>query len=224
MGWKCSVLIISNVTEYVESDVLKALGFSNYEPIGDSYLESAIYPRDNSLFIGAHKNNLLICSDMIAVECLEPEIGPIESNLARVFPESEICALSLQSVVNHWGYSISKNNIKIRARAGDSESGTVFDFGDPLPEEKDLLDKSKLNDEGVRIYTFEDYPDEPMTEDQVGEEFVFELYNRYFGERLDMTEDLFEVKLQKYGQLEPQHSPENQTSQAKSNKKWWEFW
>ncbi len=225
MGWKCSTLIISNVSGEIDyKEVLESIGFSNIEEKSDEPYEIAIYPDNGTIFIGKYKNNLLICESEMAFNCLRPEISKTEQLLIEKFPASEICALSLHSVVNHWGYSIIKNKNKIRARNGDAESGTILDFGEIMEEEKDLLKKSELDSNGNRIYILEDFPDDKMTEDQIGEEFVFEISKRYFGERIDSNDELFEINLKAYQIInKPKLKTINKKQTEKANK-WWKFW
>lgn len=197
MGWKCLLLIVSNVREYDEQNILEALNLKNVQKKGEDLLETAIYPRDNSIGIGQYKGHLLLCG-LFVMDCLNTTMGAIEHNLIKLFPQSELCALSLHSVVNHWGYSLIQNGAKVRARIGDAEHGTFVDVGQPLPEELALLQQSTIDETGERLYVLDEFPDDPMTEDQVGEEFVFELSKKYFGERLDQAEDWFEVPLSKF--------------------------
>jgi hypothetical protein len=123
----------------------------------------------------------------------------IEKTLSRIFPNSEICSIVLHSAVNLWGYAVTQNGQIIRARAGSADDGTFVEIGEPLEEEKELLSKSKLDDNGNRIYFLNDSLDEPFNEDQVGENYVFSICKRYFGEELDRADDLlFETTLTGY--------------------------
>jgi hypothetical protein len=91
----------------------------------------------------------------------------------------------------------------------------------------DLLSKSKSDEHGNRIYLLEDYPDEPFEEDQVGENFVFSICKRYFGEELDSADELFDTTLTgfKYKKVAKETTP-NDSAQKKGNgsKPWWKFW
>lgn len=79
---------------------------------------------------------------------------------------------------------------KIRARAGNSDDGTFVEIGEPLDEEKELLSKSKLDENGNKVYVLDEFPDETFSEDQVGENFVFLICKRYFDQELDSAHDL----------------------------------
>ncbi len=93
-----------------------------------------------------------------------------------------------------------------------------------MEEEKDLLKKSELDSNGNRIYFLDDFPDEKMTEDQMGEDFVFEISKRYFGERIDCNDELFETNLKAYQIInKPKLKTINKKQTEKVNK-WWKFW
>ena len=149
-----------------------------------------------------------------------------------IFPNSEICSIVLHSAVNLWGYSVTQNGQKIRARAGSADDGTFVEIGEPLEEEKELLSKSKLDDNGNRTYLLDDFPNEPFNEDQVGENFVFSICKRYFDEELDCADDLlFETTLTGYRfETVKQRTSTQQTNKQNSIDKidnvkpWWKFW
>jgi hypothetical protein len=199
MGWKASTIIINKPPQLDNEQLLKELGFDKLTKIEDEPFEVAINPDDKKVYIGTYKDNLLICAPDFPMQFFEKQESEIEKKLKKLFPNSEICSLVLHSAVNLWGYSITKDGRKIRTRAGSSDDGTFVDFGEPLEEEKDLLNKSTVNKEGKRTYILDNSDEEPMTEDQVGENFVFSISKRYFGEELDRADDLlFETTLTGY--------------------------
>ena len=219
MGWKASTIIIHKPTQVDNEELLKELGFNHLTKIEDEPFEVAINPDDQKVYIGTYKNNLLICASDILMQFFEDNETSTENTLSRIFPNSEICSIVLHSGVNLWGYSVTKMGQKIRARAGSSDDGTFVELGEPLDEEKELFRKSTINKDGKRIYIFEDIDDEPMTEDQVGENFVFAICKRYFGEELDRADDLlFETTLQGYSyQASAKTKPEKK---GKKQSKW----
>lgn len=232
MGWKASTIIINKPTQIDNLELLKELGFGNLTKIEDEPFEVAINPDENKVYIGTYKDNLLICASDIPMQFFEDDETLTEKTLNRIFPNSEICSIVLHSAVNLWGYSVTKNGHKIRARAGSSDDGTFVELGEPLEEEKELLSKSKLDENGNRIYLLEDFPNEPFSEDQVGENFVFSICKRYFEEELDSADDLlFDTTLSGY-----KYSKVSQTKATKKTEKeqfveiidntkpWWKFW
>jgi hypothetical protein len=226
MGWKASTIIINKPTQIDNETLLKELGLKNLTKIEDESFETAINPDDYKVYIGKYKDNLLICVPEIPMEFFEDNETQTERTLNRIFPDSEICSIMLHSAVNLWGYSITQNGKKIRARAGSSEEGTFVELGEPLDEEKELLSKSKLDEDGNRIYVFNDFPDEPLTEDQVGENFVFSICKRYFDEELDSADQLlFETTLAGYQFGKTSKINQNINQNTNSPKKaWWKFW
>lgn len=136
MGWKASTIIINKPTHVDNLVLLKELGFNNLTKIEDEPFEVAINPDNNKVYIGSYKDNLLVCAPDIPMQFFEDDETITEKTLNRIFPNSEICSIVLHSAVNLWGYSVTKNGQKIRARAGSSDDGTFVEIGEPLDEEK----------------------------------------------------------------------------------------
>lgn len=224
MGWKASTIIVHQPSEVNYENLLNRLGFTNLRPIEDEPFESTIYPEEGNVYIGLYKNNLLICERDITHDFIGTDEPVLIKTLTEFFPNNEMCAITLHSAVNLWGYTVMKNSKILRARAGDADNGTYLDQGDPLPEEKELLSKSTLDKNGKRIYQLEDFPDEPFQEDQVGENFVFAICKRYFGEELDQLDDsFFEIMLKGFSHGESA-SPTQPKPITPTTKPWWKFW
>lgn len=203
MGWKASTIIINKPAPVEPEKLLHDLGFANLKKIDDKTFDEAINPDDHEVYVGKYKDNLLICAPDLPMQFFEDEPTEAEKALTGIFPSSEMCAIVLHSTVNLWGYAVLQNGKKIRARAGSSEDGTFVELGEPLEEEKALLSQAKIDKDGQRTYTSE-VDGEEMTEDQVGENFVFAVCKRYFGEELDRAGDtLFETKLTGYSYSVP---------------------
>ena len=200
MGWKASMLIISKPTPVDHLKLLEDMGFTNLSKIQDEPLDAVIYPKSGRVYIGTYKGNLVICAnDFAEDDFLKDQDAEVKQVLARIFPSSEICAIALHSVVNLWGYVVMQGGKTLRARAGSSEDGTFVEVGEPLDEEKELLSKSTVGKDGKRAYVLsQEDVDEPYLEDQVGENFVFAIYRRYFGHELDHIDDERETRLTGY--------------------------
>lgn len=221
MGWKSSTIIIASRKEVNELELLSNLGFNNLKEIESEPFEVAINPDDGKIYIGKYKGNLLICTQNLPMTFLEETVSLGEKVISKYFPKTEICSLVLHSVVNLWGYSVSKDTKKIRVRVGTSDDGTIIDYGEPLEQELYLLSKSKVEKDGRRIYYLDEFPDEALEEDQVGENFVFELANRYIGQNLDMADDLlFETELKGYEFSNSITNKKRQVSQEGKPNKW----
>jgi len=229
MGWKASALLINPCGEINSEELLTDLGFAKLTKIKDETFDAAINPSGKKVYIGKYKDTLIITTANLPTTFLAENTTPTEKLLISKFPDSEICAIVLHSVVNLWGYSVIKNGQKIRARAGSADDGTTLEYGEPLEEEKELLGKSTIGENGARTYLLEDFPDEPFTEDQVGENFVFSISSRYFGEPLDCIDELlFETVLTGYsyskGKLAGSTNNGSNPSATRGAKPWWKFW
>jgi hypothetical protein len=84
----------------------------------------------------------------------------------------------LESTINFWGYGITQEGKKIRARCGNYDTSFSIDYGNALPEEEYLLSKGIIKDDGTRIFKIDGIE---YTEDQLGESFVFEIVAKYTG-------------------------------------------
>lgn len=230
MGWKSFFIVVKPVVEYDRATLLEGLGYGDLVPVGEAAFERAIYPDDDTVYIGQYKDCLLICDVMLSSGCLSEEVSPEEAFLMKTFPNTEIGVFVLQSTVNFWGYALLADGQKIRARGGSSDDGTFLDHGAPLSQEMSLLSKAILQPNGSRLYPNDYDPEQPMTEDQVGEEFVFALAARFFNERLDRADELmFETMLQAFGPAPAQVGTSSDANPAVDQtttqpKPWWKFW
>ena len=99
-----------------------------------------------------------------------------------------------------------------------------------MEEEKDLFSKSKVNANGERIFVFDDMPENEFKDDQVGENFVFDISEKYLGEALDANDGLFETEFEGYTFSKPKLKKkivsQVQVTQYKFSlkKPWWKFW
>ncbi|HNI43345.1 MAG TPA: hypothetical protein PK230_01535 [Chitinophagales bacterium] len=211
MGWKLSAIIIQNPSSINHEELLHNLGYEQLTRIEDEYFEVAKYRYKNEVYIGTYKNNLIICNSDIVWDFWKQEEQMAEKILKRLFPNSEICAVGLLSTVNFWGFSVINNGQRIRVRAGggDNERNHI-EIGLPLEEEKKLLNQSLIDENGERVYFLND-DNNPSSEDQVGELFVFAICERYFGVPLDHDDTLmFETKLAGYSYHKKEKSESNQ--------------
>ncbi len=234
MGWKASMIIINSEQTFDQQELFESLGYFELEKKGSEYFDSIMNPEEDLLYIGKYKGNTIICMQGLPLESMEESLSNAESILSFKFPDTDITTFILHSVVNLWGYSIAKNGKKVRVRIGSSEGGTMVDFGDMMEEEKELFAQSKLKENGERIFVLDDMPEEVFAEDQVGENFVFDISRKYFGESLDACDELLETKFQGYTFVKrnvemavkmesvPVASISDSTMELK--KPWWKFW
>ncbi|MCT4624995.1 MAG: hypothetical protein N4A46_15335 [Schleiferiaceae bacterium] len=200
MGWKCSMIIVDApmigavVSNADTQPFLEELGYSNLEEIETTSTAKAIFPDMGTVYIGQFRDKLILTDQAFAEIPERHKPSAIEKKMAKLFPNTEILTLSLHSVTNFWGYALSKDEYRLRTRMGAADEGTVMEKGEPLEEEKVLLKDSFLKN-GNRFYPNPEDPQDPYWEDQMGEEFVFELWKRRFGKRLDFEDDLDDTKM-----------------------------
>ncbi|WP_289055862.1 DUF6928 family protein [Carboxylicivirga marina] len=224
MGWKASSIIIKSKSDLDYDSFTAELGYLGIQNIQNETFETAIYPDENKLFIGRYKDCIIISAQDIPMLFFEDSLSKVEQKLIERFPDAEICSIVLHSVVNLWGFAIIKNGAKIRVRAGSANDGTFCDYGELQEEEKEIFSKSSVDENGRRIYKFEDMPGEIFSEDQVGENYVFAMTKRYFSQQLDSLDDLlFETEFNGYEYSENKYSNSNEDS-SERKKPWWKFW
>lgn len=198
MGWKLSSVIINTTTDIGYKELLENLGYKNLEKIENKPYDAAMFPGKNEIYIGSYNNITIISGDDLPIDFFTDSLSNTEKRFISSFPNSEICAVSLQSVINHFGFALLKNGEKIRVKAGDGDLGTIIDIGQPLEQELELLSKSRINEKGQRLYYFDDNEDSPYKEDQVGENFIFEIFKLYTGKTLDANDDLLDTEFEGY--------------------------
>src|SRR5258706_9869852 len=115
------------------------------------------------------------------------EISEVEKSLFRLFPTSEILSVACISTTNYHGYSLIKDGKKLRTKSLNADDGFYFDFGQLIEEEKPIYSKSEILD-GKRIWKIEELPDDIFYEDQMMEDFTFEVAKRLLGVRIDNEE------------------------------------
>ena len=231
MGWKASMIVVNSDNEVDKNDLLESLECYELEKIDDQYLDSIMNPDDGEIYIGKYNGNTILCVQDLPLTFMDENISRTESILSKYFPDTEIASFVLHSVVNLWGYSISKNGEKMRVRAGSAEGGQIVEHGSPLKEEEALFSQSRTNESGERIFVFDDMPEDQFQDDQVGENFVFDLSVRYFGESLDASDKLlFETPFEGYRFSKSKPVKEEPVQEVRAVKKeepkrpWWKFW
>ena len=230
MGWKTSMIIVNSENDFDKDELFESLGYYELKSIDKQYFDSIMNPDNDKIYIGKYNGNTIICMQDLPLESLDKTVSTGEKMLSDKFPDIDIVTFVLHSVVNLWGYSIVKNGEKLRVRAGSSEGGTMVEFGEIMEEEKELFSKSKLNSSGERIFLFENMPDDEFQDDQVGENFVFDISCKYFGESLDACDELFETQFEgfTFSKSKPKKRTDNQIIQNQSKKEpkkpWWKFW
>ena len=235
MGWKTSMILMNSEEDFNLSELFGSMGYYQLEKVDEQYFESIMNPDDDKIYIGKFNGNTIICMQDLPLESLGEEMSRAEKVLSKACNNSDVVTFILHSVVNLWGYSVVKQGKKVRVRAGSSEGGIIVEHGEIIKEEEGLMSQSQVNENGDRVYVLDDMPDEEFTDDQVGENFVFDISVKYFGEAIDMSDDLFATKFvgytfsKKNPQLEmpapkviEKIAPKAVVQEIK--KPWWKFW
>ncbi len=203
MSWNISAIFVHDVAS-VDSDLfmLQTQVMRYYQKIDvKTFADANLYSQsENEIYVGKYKNNIIIVLPTQPLFFSE-KLNMVEKNLIQFFLDKKIGYIYLCGGMNEWGISYIEHNQKMRAKAGDGDRGTYIDFGAPLAVEEALLSQSKLVRK-KRVYTLDAFPNETMTEDQVGENIVFDFCKHFTGQSLDKDDDLlFKTKLQGYLKL-----------------------
>jgi len=66
-------------------------------------------------------------------------MNTFKSRLLRLYPEGQVVAVVLHSVINLWGYTIYSQGQRVRSAAGAANDGLIVSVGAPLSEEAKVL-------------------------------------------------------------------------------------
>lgn len=196
MGWKAFAVFATDRAGYfgsnpthsasIAEDVRARLGFTDYEPAGEEDIYTALNPRRGALYIGGYPGGTIICDSALPSYFFDERsrrkingesirLAEVQARLLRLYPDGEVLAVVLHSVVNLWGYSVYSRGNLLRSAAGDSDKGLLANTGDPLPEE---------------LPSLQECPIDKVDEEGDGESLVFEVSARMFGQRLDAFDDI----------------------------------
>lgn len=197
MGWKASCIVASQhdspqletlppYNAELAQRIVTALPIAEHRPIKVTTFEEGIHP--DQLTVGAYDGSVIIGHHAFTDSCFAGKVPDVIRAINSVLPKARALAISLHSVVNLYGYAYFDGLSLIRARAGSADDGVFVDIGEWLPEERPLFAKSELRN-GERIF-FEEINGtiEEFDHSAFGEEFVFELSKRFFGQRIDCSE------------------------------------
>jgi hypothetical protein len=189
MGWNVSMIIIQNPNNSRDENLLlKLLGLENFKYVEETNLDLSLLPGDESISIGYYNNCIIVCDDAQIIDnFLSDEVSEIESELMNTFPNSEILSVACISATNYHGYSLSRNQKKLRIKSLNYEDGFYYDSGEQIEEEKLIYAKSELID-GIRIWKEEELPDDYFEENQMMEDFTFGVAKRLLGVKIDNDE------------------------------------
>lgn len=209
MGWKTSLILIESKNYVISDDqILKALGIKEVKSEEASTFEACLYPQDGSIAIGRYNGNIIISDGFYITEkslemprslrmCRE------EKNLCKLFPDAEMVTVACHSTINYHGYSLIQNGKKLRLKT-ISDGASREQYGIRTPEEEKIYSTS-FNKKKANYWKNEMDPSEDLSEDQMMEDFTFEMAKRRLGVRLDGPEsdELFPQPFIKYFPKDP---------------------
>lgn len=188
MEWQACGILINNPPEISNEEIMTALGISFEKPESNPLIE--VINTENRICFGRYKRNIIISMPLKTISLVIDEGEQRNTKLQSIFPTSEIFCFLLQSENDTYGYVVFRDKKLIRFKAGNNIIKVMADEGEPLEEELELLSKSELKEEGKRIFYFDDSPERTFTDEQISEQFIFNIFKRYTGERLDKDETL----------------------------------
>ncbi|POS00749.1 hypothetical protein Q361_12510 [Flavobacterium croceum DSM 17960] len=196
MGWNTSLIIIENKENYSnENELLKSLGFENFEQKENTTFDEILNPQENQIGIGYYNGNLIICDGyLLTTKSLEESknlnLADYEKSLIKIFPKAEIVTVSCVSSVNFHGYSLIQNGEKKRLKIVAEEMKQ--EFGNRFEEEIEIYKKSY--EENEQLLWKDENDDDFYTEDQLMEDFTFKVAKRRLGVEIatEEADDLFE--------------------------------
>jgi hypothetical protein len=179
------VIVSEPSTTVSDEELLKKSGFTNMRFSGETTLEEWLHPHKRSLSIGRYKNCLVINDDYQLSSTLEilnepQKLSAYENALTKLYPQSEILTVACHGAVNYHLYSLVKNGKKLRfKRVVNGEP--IIEHGEKIPEEEKIYQYSKIF-AGERMFKKMDKDDDyNNTEDDMMEEFTFEVAKRELG-------------------------------------------
>lgn len=200
------------------SEIIKKFGYGESNRRPSPIID---YPSENVVTIGAYEKAVII-TDQVVYDCFDDRDHPFFKQALSIFPDGTLCMIILHSVVNLYGYALYENGQLVREFAGCADDGITHEFGEPLPEERDAFSKSK-NVDGERVFLVEyDGTIEEVSHDGYGENLVFEVASRFYGEKVDqpVSDHLWPEALQ--GEAIDKKPASKGPEPKKSEVPWWQ--
>lgn len=166
MAWNKYYIFVRNPKITDPSEILSRLRLGDLEQKRVVPLHLTNKPKN--LFMGFFGDSLWIVHPDLPFHFFSDEQTNAEKMFIELFPESEIAVLVENSTVNLFGYAIIDRGKKIRMK--DGADGQIFhDFGEPLPEEKEIFERPIFDDEEI-----EEMRESGMTNEEIDFQIKFE--------------------------------------------------
>ena len=202
MGWKASMLIIQNTSGVkTAEEVIEKVEHDYYELAGETTLDNCINPKDNSIYIGFYKDNIIVTleAEYVLLSIIEGG-GGIENRFNDLCPDGEIVGVFCQSTTNMHGYFLNKGGNRIRHKMISFNDDRIED-GERFEEEIEIYKNAKTDEDGIEFWPYGENDSGRYEENQLMENFTFGVAKRLLGVQLDHDEGedlLFQVKFKKF--------------------------
>lgn len=199
MGWKLNT-IVYHAKEITPERMITTIGKfyegREYEKIDVASFSECLNPDEETFYIGKYKDHIIINAWEMPFEFFTSQYTTTEKLWRTLTSENKsLYSFVLNSIINLWGYTVIRDQQKIRCKTGTMDEGVILDIGEPLACEKELLSKSIIDEEGDRIYMTDGME---LYEHQVGETQVFKYFEHIFGKKLNSDSELMELEMQGY--------------------------
>jgi len=233
VGWKTQTMLVRPCAFVDEpAKLLSDLGYASPVKLEETEWADA---GAGSIWIGT-VGDCLVLYTALAWGFFEDQIDQksrdFNAALVRRFPEAEIAALTLHSVVGGWGFAVWRQGSLIRHQHG-YDGMVLRDEGARLPaEETYLASLARREVEGVTLYRHPGYPEaDDMTHADLGEPLVFEIVRAFTGYPLDQLNHvrgtnfwLSEDERQQNWQAQRAARAGVSSPRDRGIRPWWKFW
>jgi hypothetical protein len=165
-------------------ELLRELGWTfGYSRMAD--LDAGIYPPDGTIAVGAYTQAIIFSDPKSIYGCVANPGKPFFQKLLQLYPTGTLLVAELQSTLNHFGYALFENSIRVRAFGGSAARGIEVDEGPLLVEEREFFVNSRIK-KGQRVFCeIVSNGEQEYTVFEFGEKLVFAVMARFLGESLE---------------------------------------
>jgi hypothetical protein len=240
VGWKTqTILVRPAVLDGGPEKLLAALGHDRPRKVSETSFSSA---GAGSIWIGAIADCVILYTHLAAGffdENDDREFNDFKAALLQRFPDADVAALFLHSVVGAWGFAVYQRGTLIRHQHG-YDGMVLRDEGPRVPAEETYLARFERHDvDGKILYRDPVHPEwSDMSDPDFGEGLVFEICRSFTGFPLDQLDDvrgvnfwLSEEEEQGYARSRAgasaaidQSLHAGRVRGAVASRPWWKFW
>jgi hypothetical protein len=227
MGWKTDTILIRPAgLDGGPEKLLAELGYRSPRKVSETSFGEA---GAGSIWIGAIGDCVILYTDLAGGFFSDevPEANEFKTAVLQRFADTDVAALSLQSVVGAWGFAVYHRKTLIRHQ--DGYDGMVLrNEGPRLPAEEACLASFERYDvNGTILYRDPAHPElDDMSDPDFGEELVFEVCRSFTGFPLDQLENVKGVNFWHSEEAEQLHTQRFASGSVAidATRPWWKFW